>query len=51
MTDEQNEAFDFAETVCGMSVSYQGKALDSYEGSYHRATADRSFLVMDEVAM
>ena len=24
VTDEQNEAFDFAETVCGMSVSYQG---------------------------
>jgi hypothetical protein len=34
-----------------MSISYQGKALDTYSGSYHRAIADKSFVVMNEVAM
>ena len=51
LTADQLEAFEFAETVCGMSISYQGKALDIYSGSYHRAIADKSFVVMNEVAM
>ena len=51
MNEDQTDAFEFAETVCGMSISYQGKALDTYSGSYHRAIADKSFVVMNEVAM
>ena len=34
-----------------MSVSYQGKALDTYTGSYHRAIADKSYLVLDQTAI
>ena len=51
LSQDQLDAFEFAETVCGMSISYQGKALDTYAGSYHRAIADKSFVVMDKVAM